>query len=45
MTKEAATSVTEEDQITTVEIPQEWVQGLEWDQAELLHEVVQLGIR
>jgi predicted HTH domain antitoxin len=29
----------------TIEIPQEWVQDLEWDQGILLQEIVQLGIR
>jgi predicted HTH domain antitoxin len=29
----------------SIEIPQEWVQGLEWDQGILLQEIVQLGIR
>lgn len=29
----------------TIEIPQEWVQGLEWDEGVLLQEIVQLGIR
>ena len=29
----------------TIEIPQEWVQGLDWTQGMLLQEIVQLGIQ
>ena len=29
----------------TVEIPEEWIQGLDWQQDALLEEIIQLGIR
>lgn len=29
----------------TVEIPQQWVQGLDWEQDAILEEIIQLGIR
>jgi len=29
----------------TVEIPEQWTQGLAWDQAEVLQEIMQLGVQ
>ena len=30
-------------QAITLEIPQQWVQGLDWDQAAVIEEIIQLG--
>ena len=31
------------DKIVTVEIPEDWLQGLDWDQGAVMREVIQLG--
>lgn len=31
------------DKIVTVEIPEDWLQGLDWDQGAVVREVLQLG--
>ncbi|HEX6384884.1 MAG TPA: hypothetical protein VF177_09455 [Anaerolineae bacterium] len=27
----------------TVEVPEQWLQGLDWDQADVMQEIIQLG--
>ena len=31
------------EKTTRVEIPEEWLQGLDWDQAAVVQEIIQLG--
>jgi hypothetical protein len=32
------------EKTVTVEIPEQWLRGLEWGQAEVLREILQLGV-
>ncbi len=32
------------EKVVKVEIPEEWLQDLEWDQATVMQEIVQLGV-
>jgi predicted HTH domain antitoxin len=30
--------------VVTVEIPEQWLQGLDWDQTTMIQEIIQLGL-
>ncbi len=32
------------DKVITMEIPERWLQGLDWDQSAVMQEIVQLGV-
>jgi hypothetical protein len=32
------------EKIVTLEIPEQWLQGLDWDQSAVMQEIIQLGI-
>lgn len=32
------------DKMITIEIPEQWLEGLEWEQSVILKEIIQLGI-
>jgi len=32
------------DKVITVEIPEQWIRGLPWDQTTVMEEIIQLGI-
>jgi predicted HTH domain antitoxin len=32
------------EKVVTVEIPERWLQGMDWDQAAVVQEIIQLGV-